>query len=500
MPLLGGLLPSDTYSIYKRGRELRLDTTLLGMSGLRWERGSISLILKEDGRLFVLDNELRAAADARLAFTRPKDSQVQDWVRKLLCNQQKITDYWSRDVVCVPVLQRGLLGGLMQSVRSLASGAAGRPPRGRISEVVGHVSTSATSLAGVDLAPLSPPTSPPVSPVALPPDDPRQLKEDVGVWPGCSVFEMQNLCVRDTKHPPLLRELKLADWWKPEYSRQADDANAATRAAEAAAAEAAAAAKARGDVVGAGEAPERLLLPLHRLLRAIRLGKVNERNAASATMDQFEGLAFGDLDEGSTEGRDAAGRINTAVLTSFESQFGCARPADSLDSFLAAPSSDSAGVSSEGIVNKDGKEEEPEASPPLAVPGGVTAKDGRLHAAATRMCHHRASALEVVEKIMDLRVSFSKDFPLTPEQFLPVAEMMSRTSDHAQNFKAFFETKMPKGAGFPVKFEISVFPTVTATVTFAYMNTTTPVPRSMFEVPRDFKMGAYVERGFLRQL
>jgi hypothetical protein len=32
---------------------------------------------------------------------------------------------------------------------------------------------------------------------------------------------------------------------------------------------------------------------------------------------------------------------------------------------------------------------------------------------------------------MDLRVAFSKNFPLTPEQFLPVAEMMARTSEHA---------------------------------------------------------------------
>ena len=38
IPLLGRMLPSDTYSIFKRGSSLRLDTTLLGMTGLRWER------------------------------------------------------------------------------------------------------------------------------------------------------------------------------------------------------------------------------------------------------------------------------------------------------------------------------------------------------------------------------------------------------------------------------------------------------------------------------
>ena len=113
-----------------------------------------------------------------------------------------------------------------------------------------------------------------------------------------------------------------------------------------------------------------------------------------------------------------------------------------------------------------------------------------LHLAEARLCSHRASSTEVVEKIMDLRVAFSKSFPLTPEQFLPVAEMMARTSEHAANFTSFFRTKFPRDAGFPVRFSIPVFPTVTATVTMEQMDTFRAPPKSFFEVPKDFKMGA----------
>jgi hypothetical protein len=42
----------------------------------------------------------------------------------------------------------------------------------------------------------------------------------VGVWSNCAVYEMKNFCVRDLTIAPILPELKLKDWWKPEYSRQ----------------------------------------------------------------------------------------------------------------------------------------------------------------------------------------------------------------------------------------------------------------------------------------
>ena len=89
---------------------------------------------------------------------------------------------------------------------------------------------------------------------------------------------------------------------------------------------------------------------------------------------------------------------------------------------------------------------------------------------------------------------------LQAEQFLPVAEVLARTGEHATNFKNFFQTKMPPEEGFPVRFSIPVFPTITATVTFEMCETRRAVPRGQFEVPQNFKLGAYVERGWIRQL
>ena len=95
--------------------------------------------------------------------------------------------------------------------------------------------------------------------------------------------------------------------------------------------------------------------------------------------------------------------------------------------------------------------------------------------------------------------------PLPPssrqvEQFLPVAEVMARSSTHAENFARFFKTKMPVGAGFPVRFSVPVFPTVTATVTFELCDAARSPPASYFDMPKDYKLGAYIERGFIRQM
>lgn len=83
---------------------------------------------------------------------------------------------------------------------------------------------------------------------------------------------------------------------------------------------------------------------------------------------------------------------------------------------------------------------------------------------------------------------------------MPVAEIMSRTSRHAENFRSFFNSKFPKGAGFPVRFTIPVFPTITATVTFEHCDVRRPPPGDTFDIPADYKMGGYVERGWIRQV
>jgi hypothetical protein len=483
VPLLGRLLPSDTYSIHKRGSSLRLDTTLLGMTGLKWERGSVSLLLwgadmPRPGAMFVLDNEMKTAADARLAFTHPRDREVQDWVRKLLTQKQKSTDYWARDVTLQPVLRVGVLGGLFGKVKALALGD--NTPRGRISEVAqakddwggsasasAAASAAAASRAGEDGGEEEDGGAGGGGETPAACTDPRLTREDVACWSNCAVYEMRNLCVRDTTHPPLRTELKLGDWWKPEYSREAteEEGKAAARGeGVGAGAGASTPAAGAGADVAQEEAPEKLLKPLHRLLRAIRLGKINEANAASATLDQLEGIAGEDSEEAS------GGGPHTISTLSFDEYFGYSRP-------KAAAAAAAPGKAAGGSAVRP---------PPQKETG--------------RVCSIREEDLTVDDKSLDVRVLFSKDFPLTTEQFLPIAEVMARTSKHAANIRRFFSGKLPKEEGFPVRFTLPVFPTITATITFDFCDAFRPPNKGLFVVPDDYKMGAYVERGFIRQL
>ena len=92
IPFLSSVLPKDTIVIRKRGVRLRIDMTLVGFEGLRWQRGKLSFIFEGDckeepGRLRVLDNEAKTEGDALHSLKRPTEDKITEMVDRLLLSK-----------------------------------------------------------------------------------------------------------------------------------------------------------------------------------------------------------------------------------------------------------------------------------------------------------------------------------------------------------------------------------------------------------------------------
>ncbi|KAG9274605.1 ankyrin repeat domain-containing protein 13C [Astyanax mexicanus] len=80
-------------------------------------------------------------------------------------------------------------------------------------------------------------------------------------------------------------------------------------------------------------------------------------------------------------------------------------------------------------------------------------------------------------------VAMSRDFPLGIESLLNVLEVIAPFK-HFNKLREFVQMKLPPG--FPVKLDIPVFPTITATVTFQEFRYT-EFEESVFTIPADYK-------------
>uniref|UniRef100_A0A8C7R094 Ankyrin repeat domain-containing protein n=1 Tax=Oncorhynchus mykiss TaxID=8022 RepID=A0A8C7R094_ONCMY len=80
-------------------------------------------------------------------------------------------------------------------------------------------------------------------------------------------------------------------------------------------------------------------------------------------------------------------------------------------------------------------------------------------------------------------VAMSQDFPLGIESLLNVLEVIAPFK-HFNKLREFVQMKLPPG--FPVKLDIPVFPTITATVTFQEFRYD-EFEQSIFTIPNEYK-------------
>ncbi|XP_072032629.1 ankyrin repeat domain-containing protein 13C-like [Amphiura filiformis] len=88
VPLLSRMLPSDTCYIYKKGTRIRVDTTLVDFSEMKWTRGDITFLFngsaKPNQSLVVLDNEHKLYQ--RVRYEQDTDKEIAEEVDILMCS------------------------------------------------------------------------------------------------------------------------------------------------------------------------------------------------------------------------------------------------------------------------------------------------------------------------------------------------------------------------------------------------------------------------------
>lgn len=110
--------------------------------------------------------------------------------------------------------------------------------------------------------------------------------------------------------------------------------------------------------------------------------------------------------------------------------------------------------------------------------GCATAEHAPTAAALPSATVHRVRKLTA-------NVLMSKDFPLTCEQFLAIADVLSTSDERYIAIKEFFQTSLPDG--FPVQFTIPVFPAISATLSFTTASLCAQ-EADVFEAPKGYEL------------
>lgn len=89
VPMVSKILPSDTIRIWKRGTQLRCDSALKGLDGIKWKHGRMSHILMgresaQPGHAIVIDHEGKSFYDVTHALIDPSLTNIDLGLHRLL--------------------------------------------------------------------------------------------------------------------------------------------------------------------------------------------------------------------------------------------------------------------------------------------------------------------------------------------------------------------------------------------------------------------------------
>lgn len=85
MPLVARFAPSDTFRIWKRGSQIRMDSNVRGMNGSQVEKGLISFLF-DQGNVMLVDHLQCTFSDALAEFRNPSYDMIEQHVQQMMTN------------------------------------------------------------------------------------------------------------------------------------------------------------------------------------------------------------------------------------------------------------------------------------------------------------------------------------------------------------------------------------------------------------------------------
>lgn len=104
IPFVRKFTPSDCYTIYKKGGNVRIDLTLVGWERLRAKRGALSLLyIGEEGKLLLIDYVAKTSKEL-MGSVSP--SQLEKYIRTIVKEQKCSGEFKLEDLEIRPAVNR----------------------------------------------------------------------------------------------------------------------------------------------------------------------------------------------------------------------------------------------------------------------------------------------------------------------------------------------------------------------------------------------------------